>query len=496
MKRSSGILMPVFSLPSEYGIGTIGREAYEFVDFLKKSGQKYWQILPVGPTGCGDSPYQSFSSFAGNPYLIDLDMLVDDGMLEKEDILSFDFGDDRERIDYGALYKNRFRILRIAAENGYKKIARALGAFKLKNDAWLSEYALFMACKKHFGDVPWTEWPDEELKLHDPRACARYRKLLREDVRFFEFVQFIFFKQWSAFKDYANKNGIRIIGDLPIYVALDSVDVWSEPHWFCLDNKNIPTEVAGVPPDYFSEDGQLWGNPLYDWNRMREDGYGWWIRRVDGVARLFDVIRIDHFRGFESYWAVPYGEETARDGRWMKGPGMDFVGILNSWFDNVSFIAEDLGVMTPEVIMLLKDSGLPGMKVLEFSFDPNEPGTQELHTYSKHAVCYTGTHDNTPVMAWREECDEETISYCSRYLGLHDEEGFNWGMIRAGMGSVCNLFIAQMQDYLGLGAEARTNTPGVVFGNWRWRAKKEAFSDELARRIDEMTVMYGRREFL
>ncbi len=492
MRRKSGILLPIFSLPSKYGIGTIGKEAYNFIDFLKRSGQEYWQILPVGPTSYGDSPYSSFSTFAGNPYFIDLDMLKSDGLLTQEDIDSFDYGADERYIDYGKLYENRLSVLEIAAEKGYKKYARQIGAFKLKNELWLSEYALFMACKKHFGDVSWIEWPDEKLRKHDARACAKYRKLLREEVRFYEFVQFLFFKQWGALKNYSDKNGIKIIGDIPIYVALDSVDVWSEPHWFCLDEENLPIEVAGVPPDYFSEDGQLWGNPLYDWRKLEEDGYGWWIRRIDGVKRLYDVLRIDHFRGFESYWAVPYGEETAKDGRWKKGPGMKLVGIFRTWFADLSFIAEDLGLMTSEVIKLLRESKFPGMKVLEFSFDPNEPGTLEPHNYVKKTVCYTGTHDNNPIMGWLDNCDEDTLEYCSKYLGLSEDEGFNWGMIRAGMGSVCQLFVAQMQDYLGYGAESRINIPGVPLGNWRWRTIKSDFSDELAEKIDDMTVMFGR----
>ena len=349
LKRSSGILLPIFSLPSEYGIGTIGKAAYDFIDFLAEAKQSWWQILPVGPTGCGDSPYQSFSTFAGNPYLIDLDMLCKEGLLEKSMLDGIDWGSDPTKVDYGKIYDNRLRVLKIAAARGIAKSRSEFDDFVLKNSAWLPDYALFMAVKRHFGMAAWYNWPDEGIRLRTPEAAQKHSRLLKDEVEFFEYIQFIFFRQWEQLRSYAHQKGVSIMGDLPIYVALDSADVWSEPSCFLLDEDNIPLEVAGVPPDYFSEDGQLWGNPLYNYAAMERNGYGWWIRRVDGAARLFDALRIDHFRGFESCWAVPYGAETAKAGRWVKGPGIDLVGRLTAWFSNTQFIAEDLGTLGPEV---------------------------------------------------------------------------------------------------------------------------------------------------
>ena len=328
MVRESGILMPMSSLPSPYGIGTMGKSAYRFVDFLKAAGQKYWQLLPLGPTSYGDSPYSSFSTFAGNPYYIDLDLLVKDGLLRRGEITGRDWGEDPERVDYGRIYEHRFEVLRLAYARGKEKLAEELAAFRQENAAWLEDYALFMAVKRSFGMVSWVEWPDEAIRLHKPEAVDQYRRELADDVDFWCFLQFLFFRQWKALRAYAHDKGIEFIGDVPIYVALDSADVWSAPRFFQLDENNLPTEVAGCPPDAFTEDGQLWGNPLYDWDKMKADGFGWWIRRIEGAEKLFDVIRIDHFRGFESYWAVPYGDKTARRGRWRPGPGMDLVGVL------------------------------------------------------------------------------------------------------------------------------------------------------------------------
>ena len=349
-----------------------------------------------------------------------------------------------------------------------------------------------MAVKAHFGMKSWLEWPDEAIRVRAPEAVARYEKELAEDVAFYTYLQYLFFKQWGELREYIHSLGIRIIGDLPIYVAMDSADVWAEPEFFQLGEGNIPTEVSGVPPDYFSADGQLWGNPLYDYDRMRQDGFGWWIRRVEGASRLFDVIRIDHFRGLESYWAVPYGAETAREGRWRKGPGMDLVGVLTQWFHGLDIIAEDLGFLTPEVHQLLRDSGLPGMKVLEFAFDAREPSNYLPHTYERNCVCYVGTHDNETVMQWREQADRADVTFARKYLGLNEAEGFHWGMIRGGMSSVADTFVAQMQDYLGLGAEGRMNTPGTLGNNWRWRLLPGEASPALARKIRRYAHMYGR----
>ena len=492
MKRSCGILLPVFALPSPYGIGTLGQAAYDFVDFLRQAGQSWWQMLPLGPTGYGDSPYQSFSSYAGNPYFIDLDLLRRDGLLTAQEIASLAWGSDPARVDYAALYENRFVLLQKAAERGWARDRAEVQLFARQNAQWLPDYALYMAVKRHFDEKPWTQWPDEAIRLRKPEAMAQYRQMLASDIRMFTYSQFLFFRQWNALRAYAHEQGVGIIGDLPIYVSMDSADVWAEPAFFQLDSNGYPTETAGVPPDCFSRDGQLWGNPLYRWEAMRADGYGWWIRRVDGAAKLYDMLRIDHFRGFESYWAVPYGDTTAKNGHWVKGPGMDLVQVLLNWFPQMQFIAEDLGFLTPEVRELLADSGLPGMKVLEFAFDAREPSNYLPHLYTPHCVCYTGTHDNAPLPAWKEEADPDDLALAVQYLGLNEEEGFHWGVLRGGMSSVAELFMAQMQDYLGLGAESRINTPGEPVGNWQWRLHPGQLTAALSRRMAHMARLYGR----
>ncbi|MBE6818205.1 MAG: 4-alpha-glucanotransferase [Ruminococcaceae bacterium] len=491
MKRSSGILMPIFSLPSPYGIGTLGKAAYDFIDFLAAAGQSYWQILPVGPTSYGDSPYQSFSTFAGNPYFIDLDLLIKEGLLKKSEVTALDWGNDSEAVDYEKVYNNRFQVLRKAFARGFEKDRAAFAAFE-KENAWLEDYALYMAVKKHFGMQCWTEWEEEAIRLHKPEAVRQYREKLSEDVAFYAYLQFLFYNQWEKLRAYAKENCIGIIGDVPIYVALDSADVWANPKYFQLDEKNIPLEVAGVPPDYFSEDGQLWGNPLYNWEYMKAEGYGWWIRRIDGAGKLYDVVRIDHFRGFESYWAVPYGEKTAKKGKWVKGPGIELVKTLTNWFPQISFIAEDLGILTEDVRMLLKESELPGMKVLEFAFNGKDASNYMPHRFERNCVCYTGTHDNTTLAAWLKEAAPKELAQVKKYLGLNSAEGFRWGVIRGGMSSTAALFMAQMQDYLGLGASARINTPGTDTGNWRWRLQKGAATKQLAKKIAEITARYER----
>ena len=492
MKRSCGILLPVFALPSPYGIGTLGQAAYDFVDFLRQAGQSWWQMLPLGPTGYGDSPYQSFSSYAGNPYFIDLDLLRRDGLLTAQEIASLAWGSDPARVDYAALYENRFVLLQKAAERGWARDRAEVQLFARQNAQWLPDYALYMAVKRHFDEKPWTQWPDEAIRLRKPEAMAQYRQMLASDIRMFTYSQFLFFRQWNALREYAHEQGVGIIGDLPIYVSMDSADVWAEPAFFQLDSNGYPTETAGVPPDCFSRDGQLWGNPLYRWEAMKADGYGWWIRRVDGAAKLYDMLRIDHFRGFESYWAVPYGDTTAKNGHWVKGPGMDLVQVLLNWFPQMQFIAEDLGFLTPEVRKLLADSGLPGMKVLEFAFDAREPSNYLPHLYTPHYVCYTVTHDNAPLPAWKEEADPDDLALAVQYLGLNEEEGFHWGVLRGGMSSVAELFMAQMQDYLGLGAESRINTPGKPVGNWQWRLHPGQLTAALSRRMAHMARLYGR----
>ena len=491
MQRSSGILMPVFSLPSPYGIGPLGQAARDFIDFLKAAGQSWWQILPVGPTGYGDSPYQSFSAYAGNPYLIDLDLLRQDGLLTQAEIDSAFWGADPSRVDYGALYQNRLTVLSAACRRGWQRDTAAVARFSAENQGWLPDYALFMALKRHFGGKPWQSWP-EDIRLRRPEAVERYRRLLAADVELFTYLQFLFFRQWDGLRAYAAGQGVRIIGDLPIYVAMDSADVWAAPSSFQLDKNLLPKEVAGVPPDYFSADGQLWGNPLYNWDAMKTDGFGWWIRRVDGARRLYDLLRLDHFRGFERYWAIPYGDTNARGGHWVAGPGMDLLRVLTGWFPDIRFIAEDLGQLTPEVHALRDAAGLPGMKVLEFAFDPEGAGDYLPHNHIPGCACYTGTHDNAPLAAWLKEADPAETAMARAYLGLNAEEGPVWGILRGGMSSVAELFVAQLQDYLELGADSRVNTPGVAEGNWQWRLLPGQLTDTLAEKIYAMTKRCGR----
>ena len=491
MERSSGILLPVTSLPSPHGVGALGKDARDFIDFLAQAEQAWWQVLPVGPTSYGDSPYQSPSAFAGNPYLIDLDLLVEDGLLESGEIEECFWGDDPARVDYKALYDHRMNVLHKACERGWERDRAAVEAFE-EDNSWIDDYALFMAVKRHFGMVSWIEWPEEDIRLHKADAIAHYRELLADDVRFYTYVQYLFFSQWEALRDYAREKQVGIIGDLPIYVALDSADVWADPQSFQLDDENVPTEVAGVPPDKFSADGQLWGNPLYNYEAMQEDGYSWWIRRMAGSAKLYDAVRIDHFRGFESYWAVPYEETTARVGRWVKGPGMKLLGVLKAHFPDLVVIAEDLGYLTPEVRQMVLDSGFPGMQVLEFAFDARDSSGEFPYTYKRNCTCYTGTHDNVPIMGWVSEADPGDVAWARRYFACPDDSELNWAFIRGGMESVADFFAAQMQDYLGLGSSSRTNTPGILGGNWQWRLLPGQLTPELANRIADLTRLYGR----
>lgn len=487
--RESGILLHISSLPGPYGIGTMGKHAYQFVDFLQAAGQSCWQILPLSPTGFGDSPYQSFSTFAGNHYLIDLDTLVDEGLLTKAEIASWDWGGGN-RVDYGLLYENRERVLHCAFQRFVPD--GEYDAFVQKNDQWLADYALFIALKRKFRGQPWLNWSlAVMMRLQD--SLDAYREELAEPIRFQYFLQYQFFRQWFRLKKYANDRNIRIIGDVPIYVPLDSADVWANPCLFQLDANRRPKLVAGCPPDSFSADGQLWGNPLYDWDQMKQTGYRWWLQRLEAASRLYDVVRLDHFRGFESYWAIPAQDDTAKNGSWLPGPGLDFLRAVRSAFPNLECIAEDLGYVTEEVRRLQLDSGYPGMKVLEFAFDSRESGDYLPHGYPVHSVCYTGTHDNVTLKQWFDEADPADIAEARAYLGLNPQEGGVWGMIRGAMSSVSELCVVQMQDYLELGGEARMNHPGTLSGlNWSWRASEGFDSPELAQKIGEMTRRYGR----
>ncbi len=488
--------MPLFSLPSPYGIGTMGKSAYSFIDFLKRSGQKYWQILPLGPTSYGDSPYQSLSSFAGNPYFIDLDMLVEDGLLSQNDIIGRCWGRRRNEVDYGAVYSSRSDVLREAWTRGRDRYRSEVEYFRRENSAWIEDWALFSALKKHFGMKGLTQWSDRKAITRDEETLSLYRDELKEEIDYHVFVQFLFFRQWNALRSYARENGIGIIGDIPIYVAPDSQDVWADPELFQLDENCIPTSVSGVPPDYFNADGQLWGNPLYDWERMKKDGYSWWKKRIEAQAKLYDMLRFDHFRGLESYYSVKYGEKTARVGHWVKGPGRSFTDTLNSSFPSIRFTAEDLGYLTDEVIELLKDSGWPGMKVLQFAFDPRENGNWDPKDYPYNSVCFTGTHDNITLKGWCE--DESNSAYVLKAmetLGVTDSSLLPEAVIRYGMQSSSFLMVVPMQDWLGMGKEARINTPGFGSGNWKWRIKSdEIFSPQLAEHIRKVTQESGRTE--
>lgn len=489
--RTSGILMPIFSLPSPYGIGTFGRAAFNFVDFLEKGAQSYWQILPLNPTNFGDSPYQSFSSFAGNPYFIDLDILCDEKLLTPTEIAACDFGEDINAVDYEKLYNERYPLLkkafrRFKAGSSYDRFARL-------NASWLDDYALFMAIKQAFDGAAWCDW-DEPFKKREPDALTKAQSDYAEDIAFHKFLQFKFYEQWSALKKYANKHGVKIIGDIPIYVAFDSADVWANPKQFLLNADYTPKAVAGVPPDAFCEEGQLWGNPLYDWKYMAKTGYSWWKQYLGSALNRYDTVRIDHFRGFESFFAVPYGDKNAKCGKWLKGPDIDLFNALKQEFgQNLPIIAEDLGFITPAVRKMLEGAGFPGMKVLQFAFDSDGKNTYLPHNFTQNCVVYTGTHDNDTAMGWLKTSDPNMVKRAKDYLNFQDDDGFNWAMMKSALSSVADTCILMMQDLLSLGSEGRINTPSTLGSNWQWRIKGECINDWLARILKENTVLYGRK---
>lgn len=486
--------MHISSLPGKYGIGTFGKEAYAFADFLTTAKQKYWQLLPLCPTGFGDSPYQSPSAFALNPYFIDLEQLETQGLLLPEDYRDADFGDDSDHVNYNKVYVNNEAILRRAFARRDLLPAQELDDFIEKHQSWLPDYALYMALKKHFGGRPWEEW-DDEIRHRTPESLDYYSNRYRDDILYFQFIQYIAYWQWNSLKNYANRQGIAIIGDIPIYVAADSTDTWSNAASgiFQYSRDLTPVCVAGCPPDYFSDDGQYWGNIVYDWKRNKETGYDWWIRRIENALTNFDWVRIDHFRGFESYWQVPYGSPTAAYGSWKPGPGMDFIDALKHALGSVNIIAEDLGTMTEAVKEFVKQSGFPGMRVLGFAFDTPGDNDHLPHNYGKNCVVYTGTHDNDTVQGWFCHADEIQKAFAKKYLKLDETEGLHWGMIRGAMSSTAFLSVVPMQDFLGLGSEARMNTPSTLGGtNWQWRMRAGDASSELAKKIAEMTQLYGR----
>lgn len=495
--RTSGILLPISSLPSSYGIGSFSKEAYEFVDFLAKAGQFYWQVLPMGPTGYGDSPYQSFSTFAGNPYFIDLEELIECGWLKRSECDKVDFGQNPEKADYEKLYFGRFKLLRKAFRKSsiltHPEHGKAYREFVKENQFWLDDYALFMALKtKHHGKS-YIDWP-EELKLYKASALKKCRKdpAYAEEIEFQKFMQYLFFHQWFALKRYANEKGVHIIGDIPIYVAFDSADTWANPELFLLDEEHLPIGVAGCPPDYFSKTGQLWGNPLYRWDYHKETGYEWWMLRLKQCFAMYDVVRIDHFRGFDEYYHIPYGDKTAEFGHWEKGPGYDLFATMKAKLGKCPIIAEDLGFLTPSVIKLVKKTGYPGMKILEFAFDSNEDNDYLPHNYDKNCVVYTGTHDNDTVLGWYRTLKKADKVYARKYMNNSSPKKINWDMIRLALSSVADTAIIPMQDYLGLGSGGRINTPSTLGNNWDWRMKENAYTPELAEKIYEMSKLYKR----
>lgn len=490
MERCSGVLLPIFSLPSPYGIGTLGKAAYDWIDFLHDAGQRLWQVLPIGPTSFGDSPYQSFSAFAGNPYFIDLEQLREDGLLCRDECASLADLADGAAIDYAKQYQCRYQVLKKAFARFDKP--DEIEQFR-KVHTWVDDYALFMAIKDAQGGIPWTQWP-HSLRKRENRAIEKKRQELREEIEFYCFLQLLFFTQWKKLAAYAKCHDIKIIGDIPIYVALDSADAWANPEVFLLDEEDCPISVAGCPPDAFTADGQLWGNPLYRWDLMQETGFQWWKERLSGSFELFDCLRIDHFRGFESYYAVPYGDKTARNGKWLKGPGKAFVDSIREAFPAVPIIAEDLGYLTPEVRELLAYSGFPGMKILQFAFDAREKSDYIPFKYPRNCVVYTGTHDNDTILGWMCSAPADSVKYAKSYLmceNMDDETCVDF-FISAALSCAADCAVIPMQDWLHIGSSGRINTPSTIGGNWVWRLKSGSCDAALAEKMRQKAALYER----
>ena len=495
MKRSAGILLPISSLPSRYGIGCFDRSAYRFADWLKAAGQSCWQILPLGATSYGDSPYQSFSAFAGNPYFISLEALIEEGLLTAEECEAARMEEDLASVNYELLSRTRYLLLRKAHERSGIAADPAFAAFCAQQE-WLADYALFMALKDHFGGAAWSEW-DEEIRMRTPQAMTQYQQLLAADVEFYQFLQYHFYRQWEQLKAYANAQGIRIIGDIPIYTALDSADTWAHPELFQLDEHNVPKAVAGCPPDGFAADGQLWGNPLYDWEVHAKTGYAWWICRLAHCFRLYDMVRIDHFRGFDEYYSIPFGDTNARNGHWEKGPGIALFQAMERALGKQEVIAEDLGFVTDSVRQLVRDCGFPNMKVLEFAFDSRDTGSRNdylPHNYTENCAAYTGTHDNQTITAWFASITDEEREMARDYLCDHytPEAELHKAFIALLMRSRADLCIIPMQDWLGLDDASRMNTPSTIGENWKWRLESAALTAALTKEICHMTEQYGR----
>ncbi len=490
--RKSGILLPISSLSSKYGIGSFSKEAYEFIDLLKKTKQSIWQTLPLGPTGYGDSPYQSFSTFAGNPYFIDLDQLVEEGLLTQEECDSYDWGNNEEYIDYGKIYSSRFKVLgkafqrRNIEDEDYIKYCN-------ENEWWLHDYSLYMAIKDSLESKSWIEW-DEGIRIRKQNEIEQYENELKDDIELYKYTQYLFFTQWSKLKAYANENGVSIVGDIPIYVSLDSADTWAKPELFQLDEEYKPIAVAGCPPDYFSEDGQLWGNPLYNWEYNKETNYDWWIKRIEHAFKLYDVVRIDHFRGFDEYYSIPYGDKDAKKGTWKTGPGIELFNAIREQLGEVNIIAEDLGTLTDSVKQLLKDTKYPGMKILQFAFDADETNEYLSHNYNKNCIVYTGTHDNSTSCGWYKTIDEDTKQMVQDYTNSSQSNEINWDLICLAMRSIADTCIIPAQDYLGLDDSARTNKPSTLDNNWTWRMKKDCFDTNTVKKIERLTKIYSRAQ--
>ena len=485
--RGAGILLPIFSLPSEFGIGALDGAAYRFVDFLKRSGQKYWQILPLNPTGFADSPYQSSCAFAGNPYFLDISKILPQNVAKRAEC------EFSEYIDYYDLFQKRIKILRQNFSKVPNQYINGYLAFCEENKFWLEDYSLFMAIKEKNSYRPWLEWDDENLKKHNKDALKEFSLNNSKEIEFWKYIQFMFFSQWNSLKSYANEKGIAIIGDLPIYVSLDSSDVWANRQLFLLNKEGYPLEVAGVPPDSFSNDGQLWGNPIYDWNAMEKDGYLWWKKRLELSSQLYDAVRIDHFIGVVNYYSIPYGSLDAKTGAWKRGPGKE---LINTWRDigKIKIIAENLGNVTDEVNELLQETGFPGMKILQFAFTSGYDNRHLPHNYEENCVLYGGTHDNQTLFGYFSECNESELNFACNYLNLENKSpaAISEEIIRAGLESVADIAIFSIQDYLGLDDRARINTPSVLEGNWRWRVSEKFLTQELSDKIRELCVKYGR----
>ena len=489
--RGSGILMHISSLPSDHGIGTLGREAYEFVDFLSETGQKYWQVLPIGPTSYGDSPYQSPSAFAGNPYFIDLPTLEAEGLIFREDYAGLPFSHDPQNVDYGAVYYYRKMVFNIINERFDEAKYPEFAEFCRDNRPWLDDYALFMAIKDDNEGKCWNEFP-EELKYRREDAIREAKERLAVSIRKYKILQFLFFRQWRALKEYACEKNVQIFGDMPIYVAYDSSDVWASPSLFELDENLEPKRVAGCPPDAFSELGQRWGNPLYEWKKRKNEVFEWWINRIGHAMKLFDLVRIDHFRAFADYYAIPAEEETAVKGEWEWGPGMEFFNALRERLGRVNIVAEDLGMLTPAVTDLLRESGFPGMKVLQFAFDGEDDNPYQPHNYIRNCVVYLGTHDNDTLRGWLDTARPETVDRVKKYLRVSEDEDAAEEIISAAMASVGDTVIITIQDLLGLGADARMNTPSTKQNNWTFRAEKDYLQKINIGALKELTKMYFR----